>query len=53
LLRAACSNTSINRRRETRYSYQDLDRTGSRLNGAKRYTLTFRKGWLPPVRAIS
>jgi len=48
----AHSNTFINRPRETRYFYQDLDRTGARLNGAKRYTLTFRKGEFPPVKGF-
>ncbi len=48
----AHSNTFINRPRETRYFYQDLDRTGARLNGAKRYTLTFRKGQIPPVKGF-
>jgi len=48
----AHSNTFINRPRETRYFYQDLDRTGARLNGAERYTLTFRKGELPPVKGF-
>ena len=48
----AHSNTFINRPRETRYFYQDLDRTGARLNGGKRYTLTFRKGELPPVKGF-
>jgi hypothetical protein len=48
----ARSNTFINRPRETRYFYQDLDRTGARLNGAKRYTVTFGKDELPPVRGF-
>jgi len=48
----AHSNIFINRPRETRYFYQDLDRTGARLNGGKRYTLTFRKGELPPVKGF-
>lgn len=37
----------INRPRETRYFYQDLDQRGSRLTGAARYTVTFKE--LPPV----
>ena len=48
----ARSNTFINRPREARYFYQDLDRRGARLNGAKPYTLTFRKGELPPVKGF-
>jgi hypothetical protein len=43
----AKSNTFINRPRETRYFYQDLDRNGARLTGAARYTVTFKE--LPPV----
>jgi hypothetical protein len=48
----ARSNTFINRPREARYFYQDLDRRGARLNGAKPYTFTFRKGELPPVKGF-
>ncbi|MGC1178569.1 MAG: DUF1214 domain-containing protein [Methyloceanibacter sp.] len=48
----ARSNTFINRPRETRYFYQDLDRTGARLNGAKPYTVTFGKHELPPVKGF-
>jgi hypothetical protein len=43
----AKSNTFINRPRETRYFYQDLDKRGERLTGASRYTVTFAE--LPPV----
>ena len=43
----AKSNVFINRPRETRYFYQDLDQRGSRLAGANRYTVTFPE--LPPV----
>ena len=43
----AKSNIFINRPRETRYFYQDLDQRGSRLTGANRYTVTFPE--LPPV----
>jgi hypothetical protein len=44
----AKSNTFINRPRETRYFYQDLDAKGARLNGANgRYTVTFKP--VPPV----
>jgi hypothetical protein len=46
----AKSNTFINRPRETRYFYQDLDQNGARLTGAKRYTVTFTK--LPPVKGF-
>jgi hypothetical protein len=43
----AKSNTFINRPRETRYFYQDLDNKGARLTGANRYTVSFTE--LPPV----
>jgi len=46
----AKSNTFINRPRETRYFYQDLDQDGARLNGAKRYTVTFKP--VPPVKGF-
>jgi hypothetical protein len=48
---AAKSNIFINRPRETRYFYQDLDSTGARLNGAAaRYSVTFKQ--LPPVKGF-
>jgi hypothetical protein len=46
----AKSNIFINRPRETRYFYQDFDRTGVRLDGAYRYTITFAT--LPPVKGF-
>jgi hypothetical protein len=46
----AKSNTFINRPRETRYFYQDLDRDGGRLTGAQRYTVTFTQ--VPPVKGF-
>jgi len=46
----AKSNTFINRPRETRYFYQDLDRRGGRLTGAERYTITFSE--VPPVKGF-
>jgi hypothetical protein len=46
----AKSNTFINRPRETRYFYQDLDRRGARLTGSERYTVTFKE--LPPVKGF-
>jgi hypothetical protein len=48
----ARSNTFINRPRATRYFYSDLDRTGARLTGAKRYMVTLRKHELPPVKGF-
>ena len=46
----AKSNTFINRPHETRYFYQDLDQDGERLNGVKRYTVTFKQ--VPPVKGF-
>lgn len=48
----ACSNIFINRPCQTRYFYQDLDETGARLDGNKRYTITFAKNALPPVKGF-
>ena len=48
----AKSNIFVNKANETKYFYQDLDATGGRLNGANRYTVTFEKGQLPPVRGF-
>ena len=49
---AAKSNILINKVNETKYFYQDLDAGAVRLNGANRYTVTFAKGALPPVRGF-
>ena len=48
----AKSNIFVNQPQETTYFYQDLDANGARLNGANRYTVTFAKGALPPVRGF-
>jgi hypothetical protein len=48
----AKSNIFVNRNNETKYFYQDLDSTGERLNGDERYTVTFGKGQLPPVKGF-
>jgi len=48
----AKSNIFVNKPNETKYFYQDLDAEGTRLNGANRYTVTFAKGKLPPVRLV-
>ncbi|MEN0105487.1 MAG: DUF1254 domain-containing protein [Pseudomonas sp.] len=48
----ARSNIFVNKPNETKYFYQDLDATGQRLNGGQRYTVTFAKGQLPPVRGF-
>ena len=46
----AKSNIFINRPRETRYFYQDLDKRGARLTGVERYTVTFAEA--PPVEGF-
>ena len=46
----AKSNIFINRPRETRYFYQDFDRDGARLDGSRRYTVTFKE--VPPVKGF-
>ena len=48
----AKSNIFVNKPSETKYFYQDLDQSGARLNGKNRYTVTFTKGQLPPVRGF-
>jgi len=48
----AKSNILVNKPNETKYFYQDLDGVGASLNGANRYTITFAKGALPPVRGF-
>jgi hypothetical protein len=48
----AKSNIFVNAPNETKYFYQDLDATGGRLNGSKRYTVTFAKGETPPVNGF-
>ncbi len=48
----AKSNIFVNKPNETKYFYQDLDESGQRLNGAKRYTVTFAKDLTPPVRGF-
>lgn len=48
----AKSNIFVNKANETKYHYQDRDETGGRLNGDSRYTVTYAKGQLPPVRGF-
>jgi hypothetical protein len=48
----AKSNIFVNKPEETKYFYQDLDSDGARLNGTNRYTVTFGKGALPPVKGF-
>ncbi|RDY67757.1 DUF1254 domain-containing protein [Lysobacter soli] len=47
----AKSNIYVNKPNEATYFYQDLDDSGARLNGSKRYTVTFDKGG-PPVKGF-
>ena len=47
----AKSNIFVNKPNEATYFYQDLDEAGARLNGGKRYTVTFDAGG-PPVRGF-
>jgi hypothetical protein len=48
----AKSNMFDNTPEETRYIYTDFDEKGQRLNGQNRYTVTFAKGHLPPVKGF-
>jgi hypothetical protein len=48
----AKSNIFVNKPEETKYFYQDLDSDGARLNGKNRYTVTFAKGAVPPVKGF-
>jgi hypothetical protein len=48
----AKSNIFVNLQNETKYFYQDLDAGGERLSGTKKYTVTFPKGQLPPVKGF-
>ena len=48
----AKSNILVNSPNETKYFYQDLDSSGTRLNSAKRYTVTFAKDGTPPVHGF-
>jgi hypothetical protein len=45
----AKSNIFVNSSKETKYFYQGLDKHGLRLNGSRRYTVTFVKEHTPPV----
>ena len=51
-LAVAKSNIFVNTPNETKYFYQDLDDSGTQLNGNQSYTVTFQKGALPPVRGF-
>lgn len=48
----ARSNIFVNKQIETKYFYQDLDQTGQRPNGGQRYSVTFAKDALPPVKGF-
>ena len=48
----AKSNVFVNTSQEARYYYLDLDAHGERLEGGRRYRLTFPAGALPPARAF-
>jgi hypothetical protein len=48
----AKSNILVNSPNETKYFYQDLDVTGTRLNSDHRYTVTFAKDGTPPVNGF-
>jgi hypothetical protein len=54
LTRAAVarSNIFVNRHRETKYYFQDLDAHGRRLDGSREYRVTFPPGALPPARGF-
>ncbi|MEY9951849.1 DUF1214 domain-containing protein [Leifsonia sp. EB34] len=48
----AKANIFVNAPNETGYFYQDLDADGNRLDGRRRYAITFPVGGLPPVRGF-
>lgn len=48
----AKSNIFVNSPQETKYYYQDLDAAGERLDGSRRYTVTFQKDQTPPVHGF-
>jgi len=48
----AKSNILVNAPIQAKYFYQDLDKDGGRLNGSKRYAVTFAKDQTPPVHGF-
>ena len=54
LTRTACAkaNIFVNKPVETKYFYQDLDSSARRLNGKNKYTVTYAKGQIPPVKGF-
>jgi len=49
---AAKANIFVNKPNETKYFYEELDSGGAPLHGANKYTVTFAKGELPPVKGF-
>lgn len=49
---AAKANIFVNKPNETKYFYLDVDASGEALNGSQRYTITFAKDQLPPVKGF-
>jgi hypothetical protein len=54
LTRTSCAkaNIFVNKPVETKYFYQDLDSSGVRLHGKNKYTVTYAKGEIPPVKGF-
>jgi hypothetical protein len=54
LTRTSCAkaNIFVNKPKETKYFYQDRDSAAHRLNGNNKYTVTYAKGALPPVKGF-
>jgi hypothetical protein len=48
----AKSNILVNAPIQAKYFYQDFDQAGGRLNGSKRYAVTFAKDQTPPVHGF-
>jgi hypothetical protein len=48
----ARSNMFDNAPNETKYIYTDFDQEGQRLNGSRRYSVTFAPGQTPPVNGF-
>lgn len=48
----AKSNVFVNRRHETAYYFLEVDTDGGRLDGRRKYKLTFPAGSMPPARGF-
>jgi len=48
----AKSNILVNAPIQAKYFYQDFDQAGGRLNGSKRYAVTFARDQTPPVHGF-